>query len=90
MNTNLAVIQATGQNEAVHADYLDLFHCWAQRLLAKRHGNTFATGSLNDSMNPLGPSTYPSAEIEPGFQIPTRPAIRPTPLYIDYSYARVA
>jgi hypothetical protein len=91
--------QLNGWNEAVQPDHLAVFNFWAQRLLAERAGsrnlpkppNAFVAGFFADSMNPLAPSAYPETGSEPGCAMPVvRPSIRPTPLYIGYSYARVA
>ncbi|MGD0775159.1 MAG: hypothetical protein ABSC05_20275 [Candidatus Solibacter sp.] len=91
--------QVNGWNELVQADYLAVFDYWGQRALAERAGsrnlpkppNAFVAGFFTDSMNPLAPSAYPETGSEPGCAMPAvRPSIKPTPLYIGYSYARVA
>jgi hypothetical protein len=91
--------QVNGWNELVQADYLAVFDYWGQRVLAERAGSrnlpkppdAFVAGFFTDSMNPLAPSAYPETGSEPGCAMPAvRPSIKPTPLYIGYSYARVA
>src|ERR1017187_9928612 len=88
---------ASDSNEALPSDYLAVFNCWAQRVIAERAGssrlpkppNAFVAGFLADPSHPLAPSAYPVTGAEPGCAMPTiRPAIKPSPLYIEYSYAR--
>jgi hypothetical protein len=103
MSTDIAATtlqtQVSDWNEALQTDYLAVFNYWAQGMLAERAGasnlpkppNAFVAGFFTDSTNPLAPSAYPETGAEPGWAIPAvRPAIRPTPLYIEYSYARVS
>ena len=91
---------ASDWNEALPpSDYLAVFEYWAQHMIAERAGssrlpkppNAFVAGFLADPSHPLAPSAYPVTGTEPGCAMPTiRPAIKPSPLYIEYSYARVA
>ena len=103
MSTDIAATtlpsRARDWNEALQTDYLAVFHYWAQSVLSQRAGsrnlpkppNAFLAGFLADSTNPVAPSAYPETGAEPGWAIPAvRPAIKPTPLYIEYSYARVS
>ena len=91
--------QASDPNQALPTEYLAVFDYWAQRVIAERAGssrvpkppNEFIAGFLADPSHPLAPSEYPGTGIEPGCAMPNnRPAIKPTPLYIEYSYARGA
>ena len=87
-----------GRDDTIPADYLAVFDSWAERLLAERAGATspqppraFVAGFFADSSNPLPPSAYPEMGSRPGCATPViRPAVRPAPLYINCSYARVA
>ena len=91
--------QANVRDEALPMDYLAVFNYWAECVMAKRAGssylpkppNAFVAGFFADSTNPPAPGAYPAESGEPGYGMPTgRPAIKPMPLYIEYSYARVA
>ena len=91
--------QSQERNEAVQADYVAIFNYWAESMIAERAGSrhlpkpphAFVARFLADSSNPLAPSAYPGVDSEPGCAVPAlRPTIRPTPLYIEFSYARVS
>ena len=103
MSTDMAAAglqsQASEWNETLRAEYLAVFHYWAQGVLAARAGSrhlpepphVFVAGFFADSADPMAPSAYPEMGTEPGWAIPAvRPAIRPTPLYIEYCDARVS
>ena len=103
MSTDIAATtlpsQVSDWGEALQTDYLAVFNYWAHRVLAERAGSgnlpkppdAFVAGFFADSTNPQAPSAYPATGDEPGCAMPAaRPAIRPTPLYIQLSYARVA
>ena len=103
MSTEIAATtlpsQVSDWDEALQTDYLAVFHYWAQGVLAERAGasnlpkppNASVAGLSTDSTNPLEPSAYPETGTEPGWAIPAvRPAIKPMPLYIGYSYTRVS
>ena len=87
--------QSQERNEAVQADYVAIFNYWAESMIAERAGSrhlpkpphAFVARFLADSSNPLEPSEYEG----PDWAWPASPPlIKPTPVYIEFSYERVS